>query len=206
MSHTNEKTGLMDVKAMKRIYRLNRTEFWVGSLALLGLLTFGTLQGVLIGLLLSLLVLIARPAKPNIPVLGRLPGTDVFHSLDQYPDSETYPGLAIIRFDGPLYFATANALRDKVRTVITGANPPVTMLVIDMEGVNYLDLEGSDMLNEIATNMKSAGIEIHLTRVKHEVMQMIEKDGVDQTIGPEHIHDRVAVAVQGFRQKRVNEK
>jgi anti-anti-sigma factor len=199
-------SGLMDVKAMKRIYRLNRTEFWVGSLALMGVLTFGTLQGVLIGLLLSLLVLIARSAKPNIPVLGRVPGTDVFHSLDQYPDSETYPGMVIIRFDGPLYFATANALRDKVRAVTAGTNPPVTMLVIDMEGVNYLDLEGSDMLNEIAGNMKSAGVEIHLARVKHEVMQMIEKDGVHQAIGPQHIHDRVVEAVQRFSQRKVNKK
>ncbi|MBW2408955.1 MAG: sulfate permease [Deltaproteobacteria bacterium] len=166
-------TGLMDVKAMKRIYRLNRTEFWVGSIALLGVLTFGTLQGVLIGLFLSLMVLVARSSKPNIPVLGRSSGTDVFHSLDQYPDSETYPGLVIIRFDGPLYFATANALRDKVRAVTTDTEPPATMVLIDMEGVNYLDLEGADMLKEIAENMKSAGVEIHLARVKHEVMQML---------------------------------
>ena len=194
-------SGLMDVKAMKRIYRLNRTEFWVGIIALLGVLTFGTLQGVLIGLLLSLLVLIARSAKPNIPVLGRSPGTDVFHSLDQYPDSETYPGLIIIRFDGPLYFATANALRDKVRAVIADTDPPVTMVLIDMEGVNYLDLEGSDMLNEIASNMKGAGVEIHLTRVKHAVMEMLEKDGVDQIIGREHIHNNLIEAVQWFNQK-----
>jgi len=107
------------VKAMKRIYRLNRTEFWVGTIALLGVLTFGTLQGVLMGLLLSLLVLIARSSKPDIPVLGRWPGTEVFHSLDENPDSETYPGLVIIRFDGALYFATANGLRDKVREVAT---------------------------------------------------------------------------------------
>jgi anti-anti-sigma factor len=195
-------TGLMDVKAMKRIYRLNRTEFWVGSIALLGVLTFGTLQGVLIGLFLSLLVLVARSSKPNIPVLGRYPGTDVFHSLDQYPDSETYPGLVIIRFDGSLYFATANALRDKVRAVTTDTDPPATMVLIDMEGVNYLDLEGSDMLNEITENMKSAGVEIHLARVKREIMKMLEKDGVDQIIRRDHIHNKVIEAVQWFHQKQ----
>jgi high affinity sulfate transporter 1 len=193
--------GLMDVKAMKRIYRLNRTEFWVGIIALLGVLTFGTLQGVLIGLLLSLLVLIARSSRPDIPVLGRWPGTDVFHRLKENPDSETYPGLVIMRFDGPLYFATANALRDKVRAVITDAAPPVTMVLIDMEGVNYLDLEGSDMLNEIAENMKGVGVEIHLARVKHEVMEMIKKDGVDRTIGSDHIHSKVVEGVQWFTQK-----
>jgi len=193
--------GLMDIKAMKRIYRLNRTEFWVGTIALLGVLTFGTLKGVLIGLILSLLVLIARSSKPNIPVLGRWPGTEVFHSLDENPDSETFPGLVIIRFDGALYFATANALRDKVREVTTDVDPPVTEVLIDMEGVDYLDLEGSDMLAEITKDMRTVGVEIHLARVKHAVMQMLEKDGVDQVIGHDHIHDKVVDAVELLTQK-----
>ena len=193
--------GLMDVKALKRIYRLNRSEFWVGIVALLGVLTFGTLQGVLTGLMLSLLVLIARSSRPDIPVLGRWPGTKVFHRLSENPDSETYPGLVIIRFDGPLYFATANVLRDKVREVTTDVAPPVTMVLIDMEGVNYIDLEGCDMLNEIAANMKRVGVEIHLARVKHDVMELLEKDGVDQNIGRDHIHAKVVEAVQLFTQK-----
>jgi anti-anti-sigma factor len=164
-------------------------------------LTFGTLQGVLMGLLLSLLVLIARSSKPHIPVLGRWPGTEVFHSLDENPDSETYPGLVIIRFDGALYFATANELRDKVRAVTTDVDPPVRELLIDLEGVNYVDLEGSDMLAEIAKDMRTVGVEIHLARVKHAVMELLEKDGVDQIIGHDHIHDKVVDAVHLFTQK-----
>ncbi len=194
--------GLMDVKALKRIYRLNRTEFWVGTIALLGVLTFGTLKGVLIGLLLSLIVLIARSSRPDIPVLGRWPGTEVFHRLNENPDSETYPGLVIIRFDGPLYFATANALRDKVREVTTDVAQPVTMVLIDMEGVNYLDLEGCDMLNEITRDMKGVGVEIHLARVKHEVMELLAKDGVDQIMGRNKIHNKVFEAVQLFTQQQ----
>jgi high affinity sulfate transporter 1 len=193
--------GLMDIKAMKRIYRLNRTEFWVGTIALLGVLTFGTLKGVLIGLILSLLVLIARSSEPNIPVLGRWPGTEVFHSLNENPDSETFPGLVIIRFDGALYFATANALRDKVREVTTDVDPPVRELLIDMESVSYVDLEGSDMLAEITKDMRTVGVEIHLARVKHEVMEMLEKDRVDQVIGHDHIHDKVVDAVELLTQK-----
>jgi len=194
--------GLMDVKALKRIYRLNRTEFWVGIIALLGVLTFGTLQGVLIGLLLSLLVLVARSSRPDIPVLGRSPGTEVFHRLKENPDSETYPGLVIIRFDGPLYFATANALRNKIRKVTTDLTVPVTMVLIDMESVNYLDIEGCDMLNEIATNMKGFGVEIHLARVKQDIMKIINKVGVNQIIGRDHIHQKVVEAVQWFTQNK----
>jgi MFS superfamily sulfate permease-like transporter len=69
------------------------------------------------------------------------------------------------------------------------------------EGVDYLDLEGCDMLNEIAKNMKDVGVEVHLARVKHDVMEMLEKDGVDQIIGRDHIHAKVVDAVQLFTQK-----
>ncbi len=187
--------GLMDVKAMKRIYRLNRTEFWVGIIALLSVLSFGTLQGVINGLLMSLAVLVARSSNPEIPVLGKLPNTHVFHRLENSPDSETYPGLVIIRFDGPLFFATANALRDKVQSVTRGSEPPVKTILIDMEGVDYVDLEGADMLGEITENMKGAGVAIHLARAKQVVMSLLQKVGVDRTIGHDHIHEKIFDAV-----------
>jgi len=193
--------GLMDVKAMKRIYRLNRTEFWVGIIALLSVLTFGTLHGVINGLLMSLAVLVVRSSKPEIPVLGRLPGTKIFHRLTDDADSETYPELVIIRFDGPLFFATANALRDKVKAVTRDVTPPVKKVLIDMEGVDYIDLEGSDMLGEISKDMEIAGVDIHIARVKQGVMSMLKKDSVDQIIGQDHIHHRVFEAVQLFTGK-----
>jgi anti-anti-sigma regulatory factor len=75
------------------------------------------------------------------------------------------------------------------------------MVLIDMEGVDYLDLEGADMLNEITKDMKGVEVEIHLARVKHEVMKLLEKDGVDLIIGRDHIHNKVVEAVQLFTQK-----
>jgi anti-anti-sigma regulatory factor len=70
-----------------------------------------------------------------------------------------------------------------------------------MEGVNYIDIEGSDMLAEIAKDMGGVGVEIHLARVKHAVMEMLKKVGVDQIIGRDHIHDKVADGVRLFTQK-----
>lgn len=156
------------------------------------------LQGVINGLLMSLAVLVAKPSQPEVTVLGRLPGTRVFHRLESNPDSETYPGLAIICFDGPLFFATANALRDKVRAVTLAVTPPIEKILIDMEGVGYIDLEGADMLGNVTKDIKSAGEDIHIARVKQAVMSMIERDGVDRTIGHDHIHDSVFEAVHRF--------
>ena len=156
------------------------------------------LQGLINGLLMSLAVLVAKPSQPEVTVLGRLPGTRVFHRLESNPDSETYPGLAIICFDGPLFFATAHALRDKVSAVTLAVTPPIEKILIDMEGVGYIDLEGADMLGNVTKDIKSAGEDIHIARVKQAVMSMIERDGVDRTIGHDHIHDSVFEAVHRF--------
>ena len=76
------------------------------------------------------------------------------------------------------------------------------MVLIDMEGVNHIDLEGCDMLNEITEDMEGVGVEIHLARVKHEVIELLEKDGVDKIIGRDHIHSKVFEAVQWFNRKK----
>jgi len=101
--------GLFKVKEMRRLRRLSRTEFWLAMAALLGVLTFGTLEGVFIGVLLSLLWLIWRSSHPTIPVLGRMPDGKAYHNIENYPNAVTQPGVVIIRFDGPLFFATANS-------------------------------------------------------------------------------------------------
>lgn len=79
------------------------------------MLTIGTLPGVFIGIALSLLWLIWRSSHPTIPVLGKMPNQEAYYSIDNHPEATTYPGVVVIRFDGPLFFATARSLRERVR-------------------------------------------------------------------------------------------
>ena len=80
-------------------------------------------------------------------------------------------------------------------------DPPVTEVLIEMEGTDYVDLEGADALNMIVTDMKGRGVTIHLARVKNEAMTMLEQDSVDQTVGHENIHDDIDEAVKAFQQE-----
>lgn len=132
--------GLFKVKAMKYLYRLSRVEFWLAMAALLGVLTFGTLAGVFIGVTLSLLWLIWRTSHPPIQVLGRMPEATSFHSVEQHSEATTIPGIVILRFDGPLYFATASSLRERVRKVTRDAEPPVQAGILDLESTSLFDL------------------------------------------------------------------
>jgi len=187
--------GMMDLREMKRIYIVKRFEFWIAVAALLGVMTFGILQGVVIGVILSLFWLVAVSALPYIPELGRKIGTLSFYDLDEHPDVQTFSGLSILRFDGGLFFVNADALGDQIRKVRTQADVPLNGVILSMEGVNFIDAEGADMVKKIAQAGQEHGIDLHLARVKPQVMEILERDGVVDLVSQEHIHGSISSAV-----------
>ncbi|MFN2194512.1 MAG: SulP family inorganic anion transporter, partial [Anaerolineales bacterium] len=186
--------GMMDVPEMRRIFRVKRFEFWISIAAMLGVLTFGILQGVVIGVGLSIFWLIAASALPNIPELGRELGTLNFIDLDEHPDGQTFPGLSILRFDGGLFFVNADALGDRIREVTALADPPLNGVILDMEGVNFIDVEGADILRKIAQAGADNQVDVHLTRLKTGVKKILDEDGVIDLVRPDHIHNSVSAA------------
>jgi high affinity sulfate transporter 1 len=187
--------GMMDVPEMRRLYRVNRPDFWIAIAAILGVLGAGVLAGVVIGVVLSLGALIYVSAVPNMPELGRRPGTRAFLSLDEYPDSETYPGLLVMRFDAGLYFATSDALEDGIRQYAQDAEPPLRTVVLDFEGVNFIDSQGTDEVGKLVDLATAAEAEIRLARVKAPVLRMLERDGVIDRLGADNIYGNVYQAV-----------
>src|SRR6478609_1581510 len=153
--------GMMNVPEMRRLARVQRFDFWIAVAAIAGTLVFGVLAGVIIGIGLSLVWLISVATRPRIPVLGRQPGTQVFRGLDEHPDDEQIPGLAIIRLDGGLFFATSDAFEDRVRDVVH-ATADLTGIVLDCEGIDFVDSQGSAKLNEIVDLAQDAGVTLRL--------------------------------------------
>jgi SulP family sulfate permease len=188
--------GMMDVAEMRRIYRVKPAEFLAAVAALLGVLTFGILQGVVIGVALSILWLVASSALPYIPELGRKPDTRAFFDLKEHAEAQTLPGLSILRFDGGLFFVNADALGDRLRDVRVQAETELTGVILSMEGVDFIDIEGADILAKIAQAGQDVGIDLYLARVKPQVMEILQRDGVIDLIGVDHIHDDIAAAVE----------
>lgn len=188
--------GLVEVEELKRLYTLNRNEFWLAVAAALGVLTFGTLQGILLGAGLSLLLLIARASKPPIPLLGRVEDDSLrFHNLAEHPEAKANPGIAIIRFEGPLFFANASALQDRIRGLTIGTEPATTSVIIDMEATTYVDLEGADMLQQINQDLNGQGITLYLARIHTSALNFLAKSGFVDSIGSDHLFDDVSDAV-----------
>ncbi|MCZ6739964.1 MAG: sulfate permease [Actinobacteria bacterium] len=188
--------GMMDVAEMKRLYRVARVDFWIAIAAILGVLSAGVLAGVMIGVVLSVGWLVYVSATPNMPVLGRRSGTQVFRSTVEYPDGETYPGLLVLRFDAGLHFGSSDALEDRLRQLSEDADPALHTAVVDFEGVNFIDSQGSDKVSQLLDLAKSAGIELRLARVKPHVLALLRRDGVIEKLGENKVFDSVYSAVE----------
>ena len=136
--------GMIDLGELRRLHRVASFDFWVAVAAIIGVLSAGVLAGVVIGVVLSLGWLVYVTTRPAMPLLGREPGTQVFRDLDENPGDETFPGIPVLRLDGGLFFATAEALEDRVRGLVeVGA---AAALVLDLEGVDFVDSQGAAKL------------------------------------------------------------
>jgi high affinity sulfate transporter 1 len=187
--------GMIDLAELRRLFRVSRFDFWIAIAAVLGVLSAGVLAGVVIGVILSLGWLIYVATRPPMPLLGRQPGTHVFRDLDENPGDETFPGIAVLRLDGGLFFATADALEERIRELADSGDPHHA-LVLDLEGVNFVDAQGSAKIAEIHELTETDGVTLRLARVKPQVLAVLEADGVAARIGADHIHGNVQRAVR----------
>ncbi len=187
--------GMMDLPEMRRLARVQRFDFWIAVAAIAGTLVFGVLAGVMIGIGLSLLWLISVATRPPMPLLGREPDTQVFRELDEHPGDEQFPGVVVLRLDGGLFFATSDALEDRVREVAL-STPGIIGIVLDCEGIDFIDSQGSAKLGEILELTKQADITLRLARMKPTVYEVLRRDGFLERIGADRIHGNVYRAVR----------
>ena len=186
--------GMIDIAEFRRLFRVTRFDFWVAVAAVIGVLSAGVLAGVVVGVVLSLLWLVYVATRPSMPLLGRERGTQVFRDLTENPDDETFPGIYVLRLDGGLFFATAEALEDRIREL--AGDGKLRALVLNLEGVNFIDSQGATKLHELHELAESEGFELRLARLKPQVREVLEKDGVVEEVGADHIHGNVHRAVE----------
>ncbi len=193
--------GMIDVAEFRRLRRVKPFDFWIALAAVIGVLSVGVLLGVVVGIVLSLLWLINVTTRPSMPLLGRETGTHVYRDLKEYPDDETYPGIAVIRIDGGVFFATAAALDERVRAILA-RQPDLHSLVLDLEGVNFVDSQGAAKLGDLHELTDANAIDLRLARVKPDVSRVLAADGIIDRIGRDRIHGNVHRAVEAAKRAR----
>jgi SulP family sulfate permease len=187
--------GMMNLPEMRRLFRVQRFDFWVAISAIAGTLVFGVLAGVMIGIGLSLLWLVHVATHPDIPVLAHEADTQVYREHREHPDDESVPGVVAIRMDGGLFFATSDALEDRLRDVIH-TTPALTGIVLDCGSINFIDSQGAAKMNDVLNLADESGITLRLARLKPTVRATLDRDGVLERLGQDKIHGNVHRAVQ----------
>jgi high affinity sulfate transporter 1 len=187
--------GMIDLSELRRLRRVTPFDFWIAIAAIFGVLSVGVLAGVVVGVALSLGWLIYVATSPPLPVLGHQAGTQVFRELEDHPDDLTYPGIVVVRIDSGLFFATAQALDDRIRALIDGAGA-LRGVVLDFEAVPFVDSQGAEQLSQIHELVSGRSATLRLGRVKPQVMSVLRRDGVIDRIGADHVHGNIHRAVE----------
>jgi sulfate permease, SulP family len=182
--------GMVKVKKIRRLYRLNRVDFALAIVAMFGVLTFEALEGLLIAVILSLLLLVWRASQPNLSLLGREPGKLTFSDTRRNPENHTLHGLLILRPDQGLFFANADALLNQILKLVDHADSPVKVVLLDLEMSNQLDVPSLDMLKELKEGLVQRNTGLWLARLHGLVREALVKSDLLQEIGPENVYTR----------------
>ncbi|MEA1909362.1 MAG: SulP family inorganic anion transporter, partial [Euryarchaeota archaeon] len=171
--------GLDQTAKLKKAMKFSRTEFVLGMACFIGVLTLGVLQGVGLGVVLSLLVLIKKACRPGTAILGRVPGERTYYrDVRRRPDAETMPGLLIFRFDARLIFFNCNFFASEVKRNIAKAGESVKTVLIDAEAMNDIDITGADCLIKLNTELNRKDIVMCLTHVRDPLRDKMQRMGV----------------------------
>ena len=187
--------GMIDVRELRRLYRVTRVDFWIAVAAIVGVLSAGVLAGVVVGVVLSLVWLIYVATRPAMPLLGREPDTQ------RLPRSERESRRPDVRRRRRPAARRRAVLRDCGRAREPHPQPgrrraELQALVLDLEGVNFVDSQGSAKLAEIHAFLVAGGVTFRVARLKPQVLEVLSADGVVDLIGRDHIHGNVHRAVK----------
>ena len=168
--------GLFDYKELRSLYEISHRELLLSVGTTLGVLTLGVLPGVLLAVALSLFWLLTVVSRPHDGVLGRVKGIKGFHSLDEFPEATTIPGLILYRFDANLVFFNADYFRDRVRAAIAAAETPVEWVVVDASSINVVDITALQKVDELREELSAQGIVFATARIKHSLSRFFNHD------------------------------
>jgi sulfate permease, SulP family len=189
--------GLIKPDEFREILRIRRMEFIWAISACAGVVMLGTLKGILVAIILSLVGLSQQVAHPPVSVLRRKRGTNVFRPVsEEHPDDETFPGLLIISFSGRIFFANAEGLSDRIRPLVDEADPKVVAFY--MRGVPDLEYTALKMLIESEKRARENGRELWLVGMNPEVLDVVQRSSLGETLGRDRMHFNLEAAVARF--------
>jgi SulP family sulfate permease len=189
--------GLVDVDEARRLWRVDRKDFALMMLTFGATLLLGIEEGILVGVVVSLIAIIHEISQPHTAIEGRLPGTETYRNLSRNPEALTRASVIVVRMDASLSFANASEFKDLVMELDI-KDPELRAVVVNMYPVNRIDSTGAHMLQEIIEDCRRNHVDVYLAGVKGPPRDVLERAGVIDLLGPQHlfheVHDAVEIA------------
>lgn len=167
---------LVNVRELRRLWHRTRTEFWVAVFAAAAVLFGGLLNGVMWAVIFSLVMVLQRAARPEIAVLGELPGTTMYVNVEYNSNALVRPGLLVLRTYGPWLYFNAGYIRDRIRRLLDEAPAEPEIVVIDFSASPVLDVQAMETLEKIRTDLEARGIQLRLARLYDETAKRLRKN------------------------------
>ena len=190
--------GLVDIKEARHLFHLKRIDGWTLLATFAGTLVLGSIQGILLGVVLSLLVFIRRSAYPRVIALGYLEKEDVFRNLQRFPDARVYPGVLLLRVDSSLYFANLEFVRDLLQKKVA-EKPEIRRVIIDLSSVNDIDGPAIDALEDIMSRYAGRGIRFLFAGMKGPVRDLVARAGWEEKYGEAFRYPSLQQALKSIR-------
>ena len=178
--------GLIDWKEAVHLWHSNRTDFAMLIVTFAATLLLGIEQGIGVGVILSLALVIFRTTRPHVAVLGRVPGTNFYRNIERFPNLEQREDVLVVRFDAQPYFANINYFKEKLEELVEKKGKRLKAIVINAESINNRDSSAVHMLEEVVDEYRAANIDVVFHSVKGPVRDAMAKAHLIEKIGEDH--------------------
>jgi high affinity sulfate transporter 1 len=195
---------IMSVSDILQIYKVRRTEAVWALAALAGVLVLGTLKGILVAVVISVVTLIYHSNHPSVYILGRKRNMDVFRQLKEDSDDETFPGLLMAKIEGRLHFASAPQAGEKMKLLLKEQNPKV--LLLDCSAIPDIEYSALISMTDLEKKLEERGITLWLAGLNPEPLKLIDSSTLGKKLGRERMFFNMQKAVEAWHEKNMKKQ
>jgi len=190
--------GLFEFADLRRIFRIQRWEFWLSIGCFVGVAVLGAIPGIGLAVVAAIIEFLWDGWRPHFAVMGRVDGIRGYHDIKRYPRARRVPGLVLFRWDAPLFFANAELFRERVLQAVADSPTPVRRIIVSAEPVTSVDVTSADVLAEMEQTLRESGIELHFAEMKDPVKDKLRRFELMEHFGPDVFHPTLGAAVDDY--------
>ena len=184
-------SSLVDLKGLKRLWKISRMEFSVAMIALGGVLIFGILKGVVLAAISSIVMILIAISDPHIAFLGRVPGTKRYTDIGRHPDNELIPGILLLRVEASILYFNVENIRNSILSEVLASGKSLKSVIWDFSTSPYVDTAGAGLIRKLYQELKDKGIALKIAEAHAEVRDMLRAEDLEHLLG--HISRKVSI-------------